>query len=303
MATEQSSTRRFTAPEPLDLHRTLRLLNEGTKQVSANPDDGHWWATQTPDGPGSMLLRRSGTNIEAQAWGRGQQWMLDMAPQVVGEHDDPASLPRGHHDLVDELARRHGGQRFPRSGRVFEALFVAVLGQKIQAKMAHRSARLIRHKFGEPAPGPCPIQLLAPTADMATLHYTDLHPLGVERKRADIIINCAKRANRLEETIDMSLPDAEKRLLAFNGIGPWTTGLIMQAALGDADAVAVGDYHLPNTVTWALAQEPRGDDARMLELLEPYVGHRGRVTMLLKYSGQGAPKFGPRLSLWTPERL
>lgn len=77
----------------------------------------------------------------------------------------------------------------------------------------------------------------------------------------------------------------------------------MQSAMGDPDAVAVGDYHIPNTVSWALANEPRADDARMLELLEPFAGHRGRVTMLLKFGGISAPKYGPRLSLWSPADL
>jgi hypothetical protein len=57
--------------------------------------------------------------------------------------------------------------------------------------------------------------------------------------------------------------------------------------------VPVGDYHLPNTVSWLLAGEPRGDDARMLDLLAPFAGQRGRVVRLLKGAG-GAPKWGPR---------
>ena len=65
-------------------------------------------------------------------------------------------------------------------------------------------------------------------------------------------------------------------------------------ALGDADAVSVGDYHLKNVVAWALAQEPRATDARMLELLEPYAGHRGRVCLLLESAGVQAPRYGPR---------
>ena len=32
------------------------------------------------------------------------------------------------------------------------------------------------------------------------------------------------------------------------------------AALGDPDAIAVGDFHMPNWVAWNLAGEPRGDD-------------------------------------------
>ncbi len=295
---QASASRQFTVEGPVDLALTLRQLNEGSKRTP----EGMWWATNTPLGPGSVLLRREGATINAEAWGDGAEWMLDKAPGVIGCNDDPTTLPRVN-DMVTDLARRKPGLRMPRSERVMEALFITVLGQKIQATMAHRSARIFRARYGQPAPGPCPIQLLPPTADIASMHYTDFHALGVERKRADVIINCAKRANRLEETADMSLEDAEKRLLAFPGIGPWTSGIIMQAALGDPDSVAVGDYHIPNIVSWALANEPRADDNRMLELLEPFAGHRGRVTLLLKFSGISAPKYGPRLELWSPAKL
>ena len=68
-------------------------------------------------------------------------------------------------------------------------------------------------------------------------------------------------------------------------------------ALGDADAVSLGDYHLPHLVAWALAGKPRGSDELMLELLEPYRGHRGRVLRLLQLAGITAPRFGPRMPL------
>jgi 3-methyladenine DNA glycosylase/8-oxoguanine DNA glycosylase len=64
--------------------------------------------------------------------------------------------------------------------------------------------------------------------------------------------------------------------------------------MGDPDAVAVGDFHLKNVVSFALAGEPRGTDARMLELLAPYAGQRGRVVRLLLADGHRAPSFGPR---------
>ena len=49
-------------------------------------------------------------------------------------------------------------------------------------------------------------------------------------------------------------------------------------------------------VSWALAGEPRGSDERMLELLEPYRGQRGRAIRLLETSGIAAPRYGPRLT-------
>lgn len=89
---------------------------------------------------------------------------------------------------------------------------------------------------------------------------------------------------------------ARARLEALLGIGPWTAAETARIALGDPDAVTVGDYRLPNLVSWALAGEPRGDDRRMLELLEPYRVQRGRVQRLLEASGISAPRYGPHIA-------
>jgi 3-methyladenine DNA glycosylase/8-oxoguanine DNA glycosylase len=102
------------------------------------------------------------------------------------------------------------------------------------------------------------------------------------------------RASRLEETVAMAMPDAYRRLLAFPGVGQWTAAEVASVALGDPDAVSVGDFHLKHQVAWALAGEPRGTDERMLELLEPWRGQRGRVVRLLGRSGLAAPRFGPK---------
>jgi hypothetical protein len=64
--------------------------------------------------------------------------------------------------------------------------------------------------------------------------------------------------------------------------------------MGDPDAVAVGDFHLKNLVSFNLAGEARGTDERMLELLTPYKGQRGRVVRLLQLDGRPPPAFGPR---------
>ena len=95
----------------------------------------------------------------------------------------------------------------------------------------------------------------------------------------------------------MSLPDAWLRLQAFPGVGPWTAAKVALVALGDADAVPVGDYHLPHMVGNAFDGTARSTDERMLELLEPYRGHRARVIRLVILAGFGAPRFGPRQPL------
>ena len=75
---------------------------------------------------------------------------------------------------------------------------------------------------------------------------------------------------------------------------------MVRSAFGDPDAVSVGDYHLPDVVAWALAGERRADDARMLELLEPYRGQRGRVQRLLEVGRVLPPRRGPRTA---PRRI
>ena len=133
------------------------------------------------------------------------------------------------------------------------------------------------------------------------MSYADLHPLGIERKRAVTLIEAARRANRLEEAVAMDFAAARGRMEAVRGIGVWSSAYAGGMALGDPDAVPIGDYHLPHTVAWALAGEERGTDERMLELLEPYRGQRRRVLLLL--AGIHAPRYGPRMTVRGIERI
>ncbi len=90
------------------------------------------------------------------------------------------------------------------------------------------------------------------------------------------------------------------RLRGIPGIGAWTAAEVARPAFGDPDAVSLGDFHVPDMVCWALAGEARADDARMLELLEPYRGQRARLVRLIERSGLRPPRYGPRLS---PQRI
>ena len=78
-------------------------------------------------------------------------------------------------------------------------------------------------------------------------------------------------------------------------MGPWTSAEARIRAFGDPDAVSVGDYHLAHQVGYALTGH-RVDDDGMVELLEPWRGHRQRVIRLLSLSGAFEPRRGPRLA-------
>ncbi len=253
-----------------------------------------WWSTRTPDGTGTLhLTRSSDTSMDAEAWGEGAEWLLDQAPRLLGNDDDLTGFePEG---VVRDLWRAKPF-KLGRTDRPWDAIVDGIFGQKVQVTKAVASRRALARAFGDPAPGPRTGWVLPGPETVAALGYADFHPLGVERKRAEILIRVAKEMRRLPNLTDRAPADVEKRLEHIRGIGPWTSAMVTASAMGHPDAVPTGDYHIPNTVAWLLAGEPRADDARMLELLEPYAGHRWRVIRLAKSSGS-APKYGPRLSL------
>lgn len=289
--------RDFTPIAPVDPTRTIPTLGMGGGDPTIAIDVGAWIAINTGDGPATLHFTGRGHELTARAWGPGAGPALESAPDMVGARDDPGSFsPRDR--LVARLHREHAHVRITRSRQVTASLIRAVFGQKVTGKEAERSYRTMVRMLGTPAPGPRDGLLLPPSPDrIASLAYEDFHPWGVEHRRAQTILEVARRRTRLEETTDMDLEDAYRRITALAGVGPWSAAKVGLEALGDADAVLIGDYHLPNTVAWFLAGEPRADDDRMLELLEPYRPHRGRVVRLIKAAGVKAPKYGPRAPL------
>jgi len=291
-------TRRLALPAPYDFAGTVGGLAMGRHDPCARVALGaFWWATRTPDGPGTLRLRRDGAELEATGYGPGAAWVVDRADAVAGLRDDLSGFDAvaAAHPLVARLAKVHSGLRLAATGRVFARVLRAILEQKVTGKEAYRGyAATVRH-FREPAPGPLDGLLLPPDpAAVAGTPYWVFHPFGIEARRADTVRRAAAVAARLEECPDAA--SATRRLTAIPGIGPWTAAEVVRTAYGDPDAVSVGDYHIPNTVAWALAGEPRGTDTRMLELLAPFAGHRGRVCALLERNG-AAPRYGPRMPI------
>ncbi|MGZ4105656.1 MAG: DNA-3-methyladenine glycosylase family protein, partial [Actinomycetota bacterium] len=188
------------------------------------------------------------------------------------------------------------GLRLGRTGAVLEALVPSIIEQKVTGKEAFRSYERLVRRYGERAPGPAGLLVPPSPKVLAELPYWAYHPLGIERRRADIVRRACARAARLEETSSMPLEDAYRRLRAIQGIGPWTAAEVGRVAFGDPDAVSVGDYHLKTHVAWVLAGEPRATDERMLELLEPYRGQRARAIRLIE-ACPTPPRFGPRVKL------
>ena len=280
---------------PLDLATTLGPLahGRGDRTIRLGRREA-WLAFRTAAGPATLRLRLTApTSLDTTAWGPGAARALDDVGLLVGEADRPEAFVAAH-PVLRRLERTHPGLRMPQTRRVFHALLPSILEQKVTGTEAFRSyAALLRH-HGEAAPGPGDLLLPPAPSILASLPYHAFHPLGVERRRADVIRRAAARAGWLDAAT--SAEEATARLRSLPGIGAWTAAEVVRCTFGDPDAVSVGDFHVPNTVAFALAGEPRADDARMLELLEPYRGQRGRVQRLLEVGGITAPRYGPRMA-------
>jgi 3-methyladenine DNA glycosylase/8-oxoguanine DNA glycosylase len=285
---------------PVDVRSTLGHLRRGDGDPThrAARDGALWRTTLAATGPASYRLVQRGLHeVHCQAWGQGAEEVVAGLPDLLGGRDDPSTfLPR--HPLLADAHARHPGLRMSRTGRVVEALVPAILEQKVTGQEAFGAFQRLVRRFGALAPGPAPVGMRVPPSaeTWRRIPSWEWHRAGVDPQRARTVCGAMPYARRLEECVGLPREQAERRLRALPGIGVWTAAEVAQRALGDPDAVSVGDYHLSAYVGWALLGRPVDDD-EMVALLEPWRPHRYRVVRLLACSGFRKPRFGPRITV------
>ncbi|HEY4331319.1 MAG TPA: hypothetical protein VGM78_02065, partial [Ilumatobacteraceae bacterium] len=291
------------------LRTTLSVYRYGSHDPTTRLGGNDFWrATLTPDGPATLHIHWSPAagaddavdavdtdGLDAEAWGPGAAWMLDRVAAMTGAFDTGGTFADDSHPAILRARRNHPGLRLGASGTLYHELLPVIIAQRVTGGEAIMQWRRLAEQLGERAPGPDSSLRLPPSPASIVGHPAWwYHPRGVEAKRAEALRIVARYANRIAEWSCLPAHEAADKLALLRGIGPWTIGSVLGPSHGDPDAVPVGDYHVPNMVAWALAGEPRGTDARMLELLAPYHGQRGRVIRLLGMDGHAAPAFGPR---------
>ncbi len=294
-----NSERTVTFPGPASFGHTLAPLRRGPRDPCFRlPGDGTIWRTSLlPSGPvAARIARVAEDSAHCVAWGSGAQEFLDTLPALLGLHDDAAGFaPRD--PTVAAAHRRVPHLRLGRTGLVLEALIPAIIEQRVPGADAFRSWRLLVSKYGSPAPGPAPARMRVPPSAEVWRHIPswEFHRANVDPRRAQTLVTCARRATSLERLASRSPAQAREAMMSLPGVGEWTAAETAQRAFGDADALSVGDYHIPKMIGWTLAGRPV-DDPGMLELLEPMRPHRHRVVRLLEASGLAyEPRRGARL--------
>jgi 3-methyladenine DNA glycosylase/8-oxoguanine DNA glycosylase len=294
-----AASRTMKCAEPIDVGLTFGPLARAGRGLTSLVGVDEWiHAMHSPAGPVTLRVRveRADAAITVQAWGEGRAWVIERAPAITGLEDRPEQFSPGN-PLVATLHRRLRGLRVVRLGAVLDLALATTVEQRVTTLEARRSWRALVRRYGEPAPGRYGL-VLSPNAQVvARLPDWTWRRIGIEGRRAATMNHLARDASGLDRAAALSDPVLERRLLGIPGVGPWTAAHVLHLAAGDADAVPVGDWNLPRHVGFALAGEPRADDARMLELLEPFRPHRGRVLRLLVSGTRPPPRRAPRAKI------
>jgi 3-methyladenine DNA glycosylase/8-oxoguanine DNA glycosylase len=291
----------YTPGTRVALQATLRPLRRGHADPTMRADaTGVWRTLLTPHGAATLYLVERQGSVDARAWGEGAEWAIAGVPELLGAGDDWSGLDVSGNPFLADALRRNPGLRLLRTRQVFEMLLIAILEQKVTGIEARRAWRTLLWKFGDVPPGPAPEGMrVFPSAERwRRVPSWEWHTAGVGPQRSATVMRAASVASSLERTLadGRGGPAVASKLRSIPGIGVWTAAETTQRAHGDPDSPSVGDYHLPAVVGWALIGKPVDDDG-MLELLEPYAGHRQRVMRLIEASGFRKPTFGPRMTI------
>ena len=285
---------------PLDFRRTVLCQRHGGGDPTMAVDGSVIWrASHTPEGVATLAMRETpvGT-IRAAAWGPGAAWALAQLPALCGHDDDASGFDVRSHGMLADVAHRHPGLRLGRTDLVFDALASSIIEQKVTGIQAFAAWRRLVTWFGERAPGPTPWPLFAsPTiGGWRLIPSWAFHRAGLEPPQSRTIVAAARRGESLTRAVLAADdgPSRDRVLTSLHGVGAWTAAETRIRAVGDPDAVSVGDYHLAHQVGYALIGK-RVDDDGMLELLAPWTGHRQRVIRLISLSGAHEPRRGPRM--------
>jgi len=285
----------------VDVAATLRPLQRGSGDPAFRVVGSDiWLALRTPAGPATVLVRRAADGIRVAAWGDGADWAVEHAPDLLGRGDDWSDLDVSGHAFLAAARHRQPGLRLLRTNSVFAMLVPAIMEQKVTSRQAWRAWRYLLRRYGTPAPGPAPVDMYVPPTveGWAAIPSWEWHRAGIEPGRSATVMRAVRVAPALERTLSLGRGGSvvSSRLQSVPGIGKWTAAETAQRAHGDPDAPSVGDYHVPALVGWALTGGPVDDDG-MLELLEPWRGHRERIVRLIGGSGFRKPSFGPRMTI------
>ena len=280
----------FPIPEGYDLRSSLRCLSMAGKDPTRLrlPNGGARKVCWVCDQLCRLTIGANQTKVVVNIEGANLQ---EAEIRALLALDDCPDVPLIPDDPLWRLPTRIRRFRLGRVPWVYEAVVQTILHQRVSGSEAGHNWNRLCRRYGESWEGlfsvPAPKRLLA-------LSPAEFASCGIEQKR---MIPIKEAAFRIQSYFppETSLEDIGRTVLACRGVGVWTEQYVRGHFLADADAVPLGDYALPKTVSYFFEQNAKGTDDDMLRLLEPYRGHRFRILNWLEWADAGPPRRGARL--------
>lgn len=166
---------------------------------------------------------------------------LDANPLIIESH----LLKQ---KVLKSIIKGMPGLRVPGCVDGFELALRAVLGQQISVKAATTIFGRFVQAFGKKINTPYEdLSRLAPRSEaIAKQSRETIIGMGLTQKRAETVLALAQAivSKDLDISMEADTREAEEKLLAIPGIGPWTAQYIAIRAFADADALPDSDLGL-----------------------------------------------------------
>lgn len=268
---ERTSRQERYAKSSRTPHGPVTLVAWMERPKAAPPEGG-----QVDEGEG----RRG--RVEVALYGEGRGWLLPRLRAVLGLDDQPF-VP--DHPRLAPLRLAFARTRLVHAMSLPEVHGILTLQQRVTFAEAARSWSRVVTAIGEPAPGPLPLWVPPGPAHWLAMRQPEARVLGIDGRRWQALVVAAHAAAEVQERSG-DVAELVRFVARLPGTGPWTAGLLAGLGAADADAVVLGDVHLPHDLSAFFTDVPVGSDARMLELLEPFRPHRFRVVRVLMGHGR-----------------
>ncbi|HJV49797.1 MAG TPA: hypothetical protein VJ549_11030 [Geothrix sp.] len=238
-----------------------------------------------------LSVRLEGTQATASV-ADGDTVPAATVRHLLGLHLDPSAFEaRVRRDrLFAPLVKARPGLRVLLTATPFEALVWAILGQQINLALAFRLRQRVLRRYGAEVGG---LVAHPRPQDLAAADPDELGAMQVSRAKAACLIalSAAVASGRLplDDLATWDFAEADARLCAEKGIGPWTSHYVLMRGLGLPDCVPVGDSALATALERGLKLDARPSPKEVARLMAPYAPHRSMASFHLWAGLKGTP--------------
>lgn len=279
-------------PAGLPLARMLAHLGRDANSRTERVGPGRYEAGAWLDGAPARLcavFERSQARVTIETAAALPERAAAEAHAVLSRRLGLGSDPRSfetHVAAQPDLARLiigRRGLRLPLFATAYESLVWAILGQQVTLSFAMTMMARVVEQASPEVPGG--LRAPARPAAVAAISPSVLAAAQLSRSKIDFVLGVSSAIAAGELPLDAlgqgSALEAEARLLAMRGLGPWTVGYVLLRGLGFGDSVPVGDAGLTRSLQTFFSLAERPDVGTTRALMSRFAPHRSLATFHL----------------------